>query len=1123
MRNLSWLVVLLTLVMCLNVEAGPRDAQWHKVDEAVKKGLPKTALEELEPIIGAALKDKAYGEAAKAIAKKISLEGEIQGNKPEEKITRLQAEIARAPKEIVPLLDTILAEWYWQYFQMNQWRFMQRTATAQPPGKDFTTWDLKRLFEEIDRQFQKALSAADTLKRIPVSAYDDLLVKGTLPDKYRPTLYDFIAHEALTFYTSAEQAAAKPEDAFEISADSPIFDEAEKFMAWKSAGTDTNAPAVRAISLYQDLMQFHKGDADQTAFVDVDLERLIHGKNSAVGEEKDSRFRIALKRFIDKWGDNEISAEASFQLASLLQQEGKLVEAREAALRAVHAFPNSPGGKECRNLIATIEMKQSRIVTERVWNQPLPKIQVFYRNVTKVYFRAVAYDWNQFLEKTHSRPESLNDAERKELLQKQPVLEWSADLPATTDYKESQIELPAPENLKPGFYFILASHDPAFGGTDNVVSYSDVWVSTLSLITRSTQEGLEGFVLDAISGEPLAGAEVKGWYLDNQGNRVAEPAKTTDTNGFFSLSVPQYRSYVFLVKHQGEQLGTMEKSAYYGGEPEQQFEQTVFFTDRAIYRPGQTIRYKGICLSANPKANNYRLLKGRQVKVVFADLNGKEIARQAVQCNDYGSFSGSFTAPRDRLMGMMQIRVENGPTGQANFNVEEYKRPKFQVTLDTPKEGAKLNQKVSLQGHAMSYTGAAVDGANVQLRVVREVQYPIWWGYYSWRRPMRNESSQEILHATVKTEVDGSFKVEFTAKPDLSVPEKDEPTFQFKVYADVTDSAGETRSAETVVNAGYTALKAAMIAEDWQTAEKPVDITIKATSLDDKGQVAEGSVKIYRLKQPEKVQRPPLKEYEPYEFAVRGATNVDWSDPKSWPLGEMVMEKGFTTGTNGEAQVSTKLGVGAYRALLETQDRFGKKVTALLPVTVLDPNSNKLSIKIPNVVAAPAWTLEPGAEMTALWGTGYDEGRAMVEIEHRHKIIRRYWTKPGQTQSLIRQAVSEEMRGGFTLHVTQVRENRAYLESRRVEVPWSNKELKVTWEHFTSKMQPNQKETWTAVITGPTAQKSVAEMVATLYDESLDALRPMEWMNRFSFFYQDQSVRQAMFENVPEPFRGIKG
>src|SRR5258706_8305394 len=177
-----------------------RDAQWKKVEDAVSKGLPKTAISELEPIIRDALKEKAYGEAAKAIARKIVLEGNIQGNKAEEKITRMEAEIAKAPKELVPILDTVLADWYWHYFQNNRWRFMQRTATAQSPGKDFTTWDLPRLFAEIDRQFTKSLAGADTLKKVPVSQFDVLLQKGTLPDTYRPTLYDFIAHEALNVY-----------------------------------------------------------------------------------------------------------------------------------------------------------------------------------------------------------------------------------------------------------------------------------------------------------------------------------------------------------------------------------------------------------------------------------------------------------------------------------------------------------------------------------------------------------------------------------------------------------------------------------------------------------------------------------------------------------------------------------------------------------------------------------------------------------------------------------------------------------------------------------------------------------------------------------------------------------
>jgi len=221
-------------------QAGPRDAQWKSVEEAIRKGLPKTAITNLEPIIAGAMADRAYAEAVKGIGQKIALEGNVQGNKPEEKITRLEAEIAKAPKEMAPLMDALLAEWYWHYFQQNKWRFMRRTATAEQPGKDFTTWDLPRLFAEIGQQFEKALAAEKILKATPISAWNDLLPKGTMPDSYRPTLYDFIAHEALEFYTSGEQAAAKPEEAFELSAGSPILDGAEKFVAWKPETTDAS-------------------------------------------------------------------------------------------------------------------------------------------------------------------------------------------------------------------------------------------------------------------------------------------------------------------------------------------------------------------------------------------------------------------------------------------------------------------------------------------------------------------------------------------------------------------------------------------------------------------------------------------------------------------------------------------------------------------------------------------------------------------------------------------------------------------------------------------------------------------------------------------------------------------
>ena len=523
-------VVVLALLTSLfampgELDAASRTAEWTAVEEAIQKGLPQTASTNLNLIIPAALKDKAYGEAAKAIARKIVLEGNIQGNKPEEKITRMEAEIAKAPKEIVPLLDTILANWYWHYFQQNRWRFLQRTQTAQPPGKDFTTWDLARIFTEIDKQFGKALANADTLKKTPVGTFDEVLQKGTLPDTYRPTLYDFVAHEALKFYTSAEQAGAKAQDAFELFADKPVyglvpvFGTAEQFIAGKIERRADESPTEKAFFLFRDLLLFHRNDTDVTAFADADLARLVWAYNAAFGEDKAARYKAALKTFVERHADHEVSALALNYWGRVVQGQGDWVQARQLAQRGENAHRNSPGGKLCHNLIAEIEAKSAAINTERVWNLSTPTINVRYRNLTNIYFRAVAYDWNTFLDKRRNRPEYLNDAERKELLAKAPTLAWNTNLPPTPDFKERAIELLAPTKLAPGFYFLVASHNAEFSDTDNQVTFTDVWVSELALVVRPHDRKIEGFVLEANSGEPVMGAEVAGWYLDNNGNR----------------------------------------------------------------------------------------------------------------------------------------------------------------------------------------------------------------------------------------------------------------------------------------------------------------------------------------------------------------------------------------------------------------------------------------------------------------------------------------------------------------------------------------------------------------------------------------------------------------------------
>ncbi len=1106
--------------------------QWEDVESEIKKGLPKTAIEKIDPLIKQALKDGSHAVAIRAICQKINLEGAIQGNKAEEKIARLEEEITKAPEALKPMMRAVLSNWYWQYFQQNRWRFAQRTRTAEAPGEDITTWDLPRILSEIDKQFQKTLSYHEVLKKQAIGDYDFLLNKGNVPESYRPTLYDFVVHNALLFYSAGEQAGSKAQDSFVLSADSPVFASAKDFMAWEIDSEDDESPKIRAIKLYQDLLNFHKNGENKDAFIEADLLRLRYGYNQSFGEEKNARYKAALKRFTQKWAEHEMSARAMYRHADVLRGEGELVEAHKMAKRGISVFPESVGAKECRNLINQIEAKSSLVKTERVWNAPFPKIQLRYRNLNKAYFRVISYDWVTYMRESNRHSEYIPSNERKQWLAKKPVKEWSVDLPPTKDFKERVEKITPPKDLKPGSYFLFASYDPEFKEEENQVSYSSFWVSDLSLIVRKLRGSgnLEGFVLNANTGEPIQGAKVRLWKRENNRKIDLEPV-STDANGLFRIKHAR-ASIRVLVSHDGHKLSSKDLFyVYQNNNQSRPSERSVFFTDRSLYRPGQTIRFKGVSYHIDEEKDNYKVIPDRDLTVVFRDSNNQEIARTKHRTNDYGSFEGSFTAPRDRLMGRMHIQVEgsNSPRGSGYFNVEEYKRPKFQVTVDAPAEPAVLNRKVKVRGSAMAYTGAAINDAQVRYRVVRQVRFPPWLRWHYWWRPLTVVAPEEIAQGTARTGADGSFEVEFTAKPDPGVLEKDEPTFRYTVYADVVDATGETRTGETSVNVGFVALQASLSAEDWQTAAKPVKVSLKTTSLDGEGRIAKGSLKIHRLKEPKKVQRASLGEplYPTFHRGGLGGgykPEPDLSKTSSWELGEVVANQKFTTDGDGNKELSFKLKEGAYRAVLETKDRFGKEVKALLPILVLNPKAKRFGVKIPNHVAASTWRVEPGDSFQAIWGTGYRKGRAFVEIVHRKKVLQSYWTDGKATQAKIEQKVSEAMRGGFTFRVTYVRENRAYLTDRQVEVPWTNKDLEVKWERFTSKLEPAARETWTAVITGPDAKKAVAEMVATLYDESLDAYQSHDWQKTFSnLFRKEYSYFNSHFQNSSLNLRTLQG
>lgn len=1098
--------------------ASDRNAQWARVRDALNKGLPRTAIESLRLIETDALRDRAYPEATKAIVLRIRLESSLQADQSVEGIPRLEAEIADVPSPMRPVMEAIVANWYWQYFLENRRRFLKRSKAASQPGSEIASWDLPRIYAEIDTHFTRALAAPASLRRLPISAYDSLLVQGTAPKTYRPTVYDFVAHQALVFYGSGEQVAVRPEDAFEVLADGPIFGTFDEFLGWRVETADSTSPAFRAIRLYQDLLRFHASDVDPSARVDADLFRLRFGWNQATGQAKSSRYMAALERLTARYPDHELSARAFADWAQVLHREDKPAEAWDIAQRGVARFPESQGGILCHNLIHQIEARSLAVTTERVWSDSANTLEVSYRNLNHVYFRVVPVDVPDLLKSHRFVPLGMKADELKTILARPATLEWSAPLPGTPDYRERRERLATPKGLAPGAYYLVASDSTEFDGESPSAQITVFWVTDLALVVRGwVDRGFEGFVLDAVSGAPLSGVDIRSWTRLRDPEYRTGPTTVTDRDGRFRLEGGG--EFRILASRGAHQLLSIHPH-WSGGSDRRDptsFQQTLLFTDRAVYRPGQVIRFKGLCTETDPDRNRYEVLRDKSLMVVFRDANDKEVERQEHRTNDLGSFSGFFTAPAGRLLGGMSITIEDGPQGYATVRVEEYKRPGFRLSLERPNAPSRLGSEVTITGTASAYTGSPIDGARVMWYVSRMPAYAAWWQSARGRSSSPTES-QQIAHGSTTTRANGTFTIAFHALADPNVVEDPEAVFAYGIHADVTDPSGETRSEDLLLHVGVVSSRAMLAADPWQISGHATDITVRTETLNGRPIPSSGELSIYRLRNPSRVQRAPASErfnLRPLRTPRPMGEEADSTgpDPAGWAEDGSVHTQSLAIDSAGTARVAVPLPAGAYRVQFLSHDPFGKVVTASLSFLVLEPQSRTCPIHVPDLFVAEKWTAEPGQEWLALWGSGYADARAYVEVEHRGKKLQAFWTQPGRTQVAIRQRVTESMRGGFIVRVTMVHDNRAYLHENRVEVPWSNKELAVRWERFVSKLEPGARETWSVVVTPPDGKRSITEMVATLYDASLDAYQSLSWPSLRWGFRQEFRISEAVFEN----------
>lgn len=537
--------------------------------------------------------------------------------------------------------------------------------------------------------------------------------------------------------------------------------------------------------------------------------------------------------------------------------------------------------------------------------------------------------------------------------------------------------------------------------------------------------------------------------------------------------------------------------------------QTFFFLDRAIYRPGQTIPFKGLVISTDYK--NPETMADYSAVIELRDVNNQKQGHLAVKTNEYGTFSGTFTAPSNGLTGNMQL-ITWDKSGKAFFSVEEYKRPKFEVGFDSLQTAFSLYDTIQVDGFARAYSGAKIDGATVIYRVVRDAKFPFWW----WCRWGQYPSSpeMEIAHGRTTTDARGTFKIDFSALPDLSVDKSSDPVFSYTLYADVTDINGETHSASTSVSLGYKSLLLGVAMPDINKDELPEgdnnhdnkaanSFQIQTSQLSGSFQAARGQIKIFALKAPEKAFRERLWEQpdkaiytrEQYYQLFPHDLYADEDNKFTWEREKEVFALNFDTGKERSFQIEDLKDwvPGEYVLEIRASDKDGQEVKELSYFKVYAPTASSIPVPAVHYFQAGNMQAEPGGKASFLTGTSEPKIKVLYEMEQQGSIISKEWLTLKNEQRYFEIPILEAYRGNIALHYTFIKDNRLYAHSYTLNVPYSNKELDISFESFRDKLQPGESEQWQIKIKGKKADKIAAEMVATLYDASLDEFRMHHW------------------------------
>jgi hypothetical protein len=1108
MRAKKILFVLL-LMMPVYVRAQNIEAITDKIDSLVNIGLPKSALAEVDKLDDFARKTNNTPQQVKAAIYRMTLQSYLEENALVAIIATLKTEIKQAGFPTKPVLQSILANMYWQYYQQNRYQFYQRTTQVRPDD-DFTKWDLRTIINETSRLYVASLVESKREQSTPISVLDGAL-KGDKRARYlRPTLYDLLVNRSLDFYLASEPNLPQPRLSFNLN-NSRFSGDSRAFANLEVNTADTSSLYYHGIKYLQQATLFHLQRSEQDALADIDLKRLqfVHGQSTVAN--KDELYLKALDDEASRLATSPMCADVLVLQAQYAQQKDSLIQAVAYLDKAIAAYPESFGAVNARVLLKDIKQQKlsASIDSKNVPGKPLLAL-ISYRNIKTAHLLIYRLSERQFGLICQGNNLIISaDSMAKITAKLMPVQQQQLDLPGTADYRPHTAEF----SIKPlptGNY-IMVMKDTAQKNT-TMTGFASFKVSGLTYVSRVQPGGdHEVLVMDSKTGAPLQNVLVHVFEY-SKGETSTGP---TDINGSYHFSITDNRIDIALTYGNDTLTDKGKYTSTFRPNIVPEIKHTVLFTDRQIYRPGQTIYLKAIQMAE--QQDKSRLLTGESLDIKLKDVNNKELSTLQLRTNEFGSVAGSFIIPQKILNGFVNLSTPNGVT---YVRVEEYKRPTFAVTFLPVKESFKPGDSVMVKGNVKAFSGYGLTNARVAYHITRTVN--AMRSYYF-------EPAAEVKSDTIQTNPNGDFTIKF--KADKIDTKHAESIYNYDIKADITDATGETHSGLVAVKVGNNNIMLHASIPGQLFANKPIRLPASLFNLN--GQKIKGNinVQIYALQSPKQLyadriwQLPDqhlldsvqfIKQFPEYAYHNE---NIPAYYKITRGIADITQRITDTTNDTLKLDVLERQASGMYKVVVKGFNDNGDSTsvttyTKLIGAKARAENFNDWVVPVSKIAV-------PGGNVEFLVGIN-QKCFVLVEAYDKDKIIftKRLTIEEGQQRIAIPVPVNAGK--DIAVQFLMAYNNHTYSNYQPLDVKQPSKQLGMKFLTFHDKLLPGQKEEWKIQVSG--AEKETAEMVAGLYDASLDDVSPAQtWaLNMYNFNYNQGYYRWETGFNMSNTTRPLR-